>query len=132
MAITTSNYATRGEYTNSYAISVRPPVWYKGKSFPLLAPTWEMVMGIRDGLINEEQYSTMFFSHLLKKGTTADKVLEILPSNACLLCYEPGFTFCHRRLVALWIENETGIKINEWVDPSVTSVYNFMNNTLEF
>lgn len=132
MNITTSNYRTRGQYSNSYAISIRPPEWYSGKIFPLLTPTWDMVMGVRDGKITEHQYTERYFEHLLKNKVTVDRVLNNLPKNACLLCYEPGFMFCHRRLVAMWIENETGLKVPEWLDPSITNKYNFLHSTLEF
>lgn len=131
MNITTSNYTKRGGYANSYAISIKAPSYYHGKHFPLLAPTWDMVMGVKNGKLNEHQYAEMYFNHTQRK-ITAERVLDLLPDNACLLCYEPGFTFCHRRLVAMWIETETGIKVPEWVEPSVTNRYNFINNTMEF
>lgn len=130
--LTTSNYARQGTNPNAYAISIKPPSWYKGKSLPILAPTWDMVMSSKNGTISQHQYSDMYFNHLLKQRVTIEDVVGALPDDACLLCYEPPFIFCHRRLVALWIETELKIEVPEVLDKTTIITYNFRNNTLEF
>jgi uncharacterized protein (DUF488 family) len=37
-----------------------------------------------------------------------------LPDGALLLCYESPGEFCHRRLLADWIERHTEFVITEW------------------
>ena len=47
------------------------------------------------------------------------QVFDELGDNAVLLCYEKyanienGTTFCHRRMVAKWLEQNLGIKVDE-------------------
>ena len=41
------------------------------------------------------------------------KVFDEIGENSILLCYEKSGKFCHRRLVADWIEKELGIEVPE-------------------
>lgn len=38
-------------------------------------------------------------------------------SDVALLCYEKPGEFCHRRLVAEWIRQETGVCVDEYEAP---------------
>ena len=130
--ITTSNYETSGKNPLAVAISIQPPPNFRGLRLPELAPTWEMVTGIRSGKMCEQEYTARYFDKMLDNNVSVDKILTKIHPDAILLCYEPPFIFCHRRLVAMWIENETGIHVPELLDKSLTTQYNFTNNTLVF
>lgn len=123
--IFTSNYARDGEDPNAVAISVRPPKWYKGKHYPLLAPTWKIVHEKQQGIINDEQYTELYFKILEMRKLNVVEVLEDIGENAILLCYEKSDDFCHRRLVADWIKRETGVDVPE------KSLYNSDNELLK-
>jgi len=43
----------------------------------------------------------------------AKKVYEELGEDSILLCWEKSGDFCHRRLVAEWLEKELNVKVNE-------------------
>lgn len=111
--IFTSNYARHGNDPNAVAISVRPPSWYTGRRYKLLSPTWEMVNDINNGRIDELQYAAQYMELLETRKLTAEQVIADVGENAILLCYEKPGDFCHRRLVAAWIKQETGIVVPE-------------------
>lgn len=109
--IYTSNFNISGKDKKAIAISIGVPKWYKGKRLRILAPTWDMVNKHKNGKINNDTY-TRKYKQILKE-LNAKFVLKSIPSGSILLCWEsPGF-FCHRRLVAKWIEKETGIVVPE-------------------
>ncbi len=73
-----------------------------------LAPTWSMIH------LSESEYIPLYeriLNDVLKNDVY--KILQKLPDNAILLCYEKPPKFCHRHLVATWIYNSTGIIIEE-------------------
>ena len=41
-----------------------------------------------------------------------DEILNLL-NNKILLCYEDNMEFCHRHIVAYWLELELGISVPE-------------------
>jgi len=41
------------------------------------------------------------------------KVFEDLGPDAILLCWEPPGKFCHRGLVAAWLEEKLGVQVPE-------------------
>jgi Protein of unknown function, DUF488 len=70
-----------------------------------LAPTWKMMKSPR-AVYDKE------FAEALNK-LDAQEVYDSLPDNAVLLCYEKYNDWCHRRMVAEWLEDELGIEVCE-------------------
>jgi hypothetical protein len=103
----TSNFARAGSHPNAVAISQGIPKWYAGRAYKALAPTWAMI-GIKDN----GKYTEEYFGKVLSK-LSPQRVYEELGEDAILLCYEKPGVFCHRRLVAEWLEKNLGIKIPE-------------------
>ncbi|MBY0077924.1 hypothetical protein H7K13_23640 [Priestia aryabhattai] len=109
MEIYTSNYASIKKlpaHLTPVSISVGVPKWFKGAVDKRLAPTWVMMKKPR------EVYDSMFADALSKLD--AERVLNQLPENPVLLCYESHNDWCHRRMVAEWFENELGIVVPEY------------------
>ncbi len=50
-----------------------------------------------------------------ERKLNAHQIVDVLPDGAILLCYEKSEEMgeCHRRLIANWIESETGIVVPE-------------------
>ncbi|MDV6237535.1 DUF488 domain-containing protein [Leptospira ellisii] len=85
--------------------------YWGGLKFLPLAPD-------SDTLKMEIQEYTKRYADKLSKLEVGE-VLEELKAlsqgkNIALLCYEKPGDFCHRRLVAEWIERETGIEVPEY------------------
>ena len=66
----------------------------------------------------EDKYIDSYYETRLK-DLNVDELLEVLRSKygeeIILLCYEDIDMFCHRRIIADWIELKTGIYIPEVV-----------------
>lgn len=87
--------------------------FWKGEEFKLLAPPAEIIK-----IEDEELYTNLYYEKVLKK-LDPQEVYNQLGDNAVLLCYEKwadiesGKTFCHRRIVAKWLEDNLGVKVEE-------------------
>lgn len=113
--ICTSYYAKAknfdpGEYA-MIVISRYPPKWWnRGQSMMELAPTGAMLK------MSTERYLVEFYRILANlKAEAIRKRIEDLAhgKNAVLLCYEKPPDFCHRHLVADWLEKKLGIDVQE-------------------
>lgn len=91
------------------AISLDVPKSYHGKRYMALAPTREMIKLAHDG--KTEEYTKQYTEQILS-WLDPQKVYEEL-DGCVLLCWEKSGSFCHRRLVAEWLEKNTGNKVNE-------------------
>ena len=61
---------------------------------------------------NEDAYIKKFYQSVLKP-LDPKAVYKDLGENAILLCFETPTEFCHRFLIAGWLELNLGIKIDE-------------------
>lgn len=92
-------------------------VGYKGESFPTLAPKlgfwkeWHNNIGIIDEKTNNDFYIIEYYRQVLSKLNPRE-VLEYL-KNRIMMCYEDPNLFCHRHIVAAWLETELGITVPE-------------------
>lgn len=76
---------------------------------------------------DNDYYIEHFKTEVLDKLDAADVILDfsrliysfnIGESDICLICYEKPSDFCHRHLVAEWL-NQNGFKCEEWRDKNV-------------
>lgn len=107
--IYTSNYASVKKLPEGYvpiAISVGPPKWFNGKVDKRLAPTWEIMKKPR------AVYDDLFSKRL--NELNPQKLYDELPDKAVLLCYESHNDWCHRRMVAEWLEENLNIVVPEY------------------
>lgn len=107
----TGNFWNSQNMNNQVAISRTIPKWWRGKWCVDLAPPWDLVDKWKKGLINERQYKEKYQPILDELDATES--YKMLGENAILLCWcKPG-EFCHRRLVADWLEIELGVIVEE-------------------
>ncbi len=112
MSIWTSSFAQAGRLPDAVSISRGKPGWFDGRSFDLLAPSWEWIKNIRSGVWSWEQYADAY-NGLLSELDAAN-VCAALGNDSILLCYCKTRVECHRELVSRWIESETGLTVPEW------------------
>lgn len=90
------------------------PKWFEGISYKVVAPLPEM---LRDN-ITQQQYIEQYRRRVLSRVDQAVmlKDLERLTGgrDCALLCYEKPGDFCHRRLLADWMLETTGLEIPEF------------------
>ena len=112
--IYTSNYARHINNPKAIAISCTVQDWI---NVPVhikeLAPTWSMVNASKQGVLNNDDYKTKYLA-LPEQRKINPKIFEEMEDGTVLLCYEKPGEFCHRRILAEWVEGKTGFIIPEW------------------
>jgi hypothetical protein len=113
--ITTScfKYSKDREHTVSIARNDFP--WpmkgYKFEKYPDLMPSLSLLRAWKAGEITKEIYTQRYYNETLSK-LDPQKVYNDLDGKI-LLCHEPSGEFCHRHLVARWLENSLNVKVAE-------------------
>lgn len=116
MNLYTSNFARNGKNPMAVSISIRPIWWYKGRQYPLLAPTWDIVMGLKMREITEKEYTQQYLEIINGRKIDPQKLLNDLGDGAVMLCYESPNAFCHRHIIGQWITERTGVEVVELLD----------------
>lgn len=98
------------------SISLWSPKWWRGWKMKSLAPTEDILRTYkRDGDI--VRYTKRFENEVLGIKDCAKMVTDLKSKfgekDICFLCYEGTEKFCHRHLVAKWL-NEHGYACREW------------------
>lgn len=96
---------------NGISISVSDPCWFDGDSYPELKPTYNILLRYKkdhDKILYTETYKKEILQYL-------DPILIWNDlKNKTLLCWEKPDMFCHRRIVAEWLEKELKVSIPEY------------------
>jgi uncharacterized protein (DUF488 family) len=103
----TSNFARSGKDPQAIAISRGVPRGWKGQRYMALAPPWDLVK-IEDEQVFRERYHKEVLSKLEPRT-----VFNELGEDAILLCWEAAGKFCHRQVVAEWMEAFLDVVIPE-------------------
>ncbi len=114
--IYTSNYARHSANPNAIGISLIVPEWYEGTTQPNLAPTSDMVFSLKRDKkgYNQRKYVRDYIDLMHERKINPHKLVKSWEPNTILLCYETPTDFCHRRILADWIQEHTGFVIPEW------------------
>jgi uncharacterized protein YeaO (DUF488 family) len=109
---TSSFFSYRGPLGVSIANSA--PQFYNGPSYRPLVPSWILVKDYRDGKIGKEEYIEVYLKQLqsLNPNKVYEELFKIHGENPVLLCWEPAGEFCHRRIVAKWLEETLGVAVS--------------------
>lgn len=116
------------------SICGKAPDWYKGLQYKKLAPKYDFFMKWKENHDND-YYIKCFNEQVLDKLNayeTLNELYDLLPKeqqfwiemtnclpwynshvNIALICYEKPSDFCHRHLVADWL-NKNGFECKEW------------------
>lgn len=113
--IYTSNFSKSKKVPNPIAISLKVPKWYVGDVYKKLAPSRELLMDYKNELIDKREYTRRYLIELVANGVTVDTIVDELPDECTLLCWESPDSFCHRHIIS-WILRRAGIDSKEWKD----------------
>lgn len=102
-----------------YIISIARynPRYLSCASYKALAPSPGLLHDWRT--YHDKEHYTEVFNHFLHHFCNAEQVLQDLLRYSggqpiALCCYERSTDFCHRHLVADWMNKELGIQIEEF------------------
>jgi len=96
---------------NLVSISRTAPPGWNHKQFKKLAPDWEALKAFKSN--GDEERFTNYFKKFILDELDAEKVLAELGEDAVLVCWEGADKFCHRRIVAEWLEEQLDIEVPE-------------------
>jgi len=84
----------------------------KGKAF---MPDWSLVNGLKKGLITEEEYERRYHQQMVKSWCSNRRVWHDVMERdkVTLVCFCPPGAFCHRVLLAQYLEKCGGIYMGE-------------------
>lgn len=127
-----TSYFSRYKEGNGVSIAGKAPEWFSGRQYKKLAPKYWFFAEYKENIeyfqkdptldpitkerclkAEETRYMSRFYTHVLSE-LNAKQVFEELGEDAVLLCWEAPGKFCHRRLVAGWLQNELGILVPEY------------------
>jgi len=99
------------------AICGKSPDYYEGLQYKILAPKYSFFIKWKETQDND-YYIEHFYKEVLDKLNPNDVVTQLYTlSNGydiCLICYETPEKFCHRHLVADWL-NRSGFECKEFI-----------------
>ena len=108
----TGYFRRHARIPGAISISRSVPKFFTGPRYLALAPTWAMLK-----LQSREEYNRQYVD-ILKRHDPHSVYTELvalsLGEEPVLLCWEAPNQWCHRRLVAEWLEKFLGIEISEY------------------
>jgi uncharacterized protein (DUF488 family) len=112
----TSSFKISGKDPRAVSIARYPP-WrgplaFKGRRYLTLAPSVGLLKAWKAGEITQAEYTDRFYRETLSP-LDPRQVYQELGKDSIHLCFEDPGEFCHRRLVANWLEEALGISVLE-------------------
>ena len=105
-----SNFRTAGKDSRAVSIAAVTPKWYKGAVRKDLAPKLSTMTKFKKGEITNVQYIAEYCDIIYSHDI--DQLAEELDGKV-LLCYCSKKDLCHRLLLGLYLQIETGIEVQE-------------------
>jgi uncharacterized protein (DUF488 family) len=88
-----------------------PMKGYRFGKYEALLPSLSLCRDWRTGNLTKGEYSQRYYSETLSKLNPTSVYKEL--DGKILLCHETSESFCHRRLVAKWLEDSLGVNVPE-------------------
>lgn len=116
----TSNFKLSAFDPGAVSIARKPPWYFHGRKYRPLFPPEDLLKDYRDRLVSRRDYQDRYFCEVLGPLDAERVVKEInalaAPAEPVLLCWEypqDADFFCHRRIVAAWLEGKLNVDIPE-------------------
>lgn len=117
----TGYFAKTNEYRKAglvpVAISRMQPTFFDGPSYDKLKPSWNIITAFKHPELvgpddaSEDAYIKKYYDSVLNRLDPKEVIKELEElagvdqSKIVLMCYEKPSDFCHRHLVADWLNN---------------------------
>ncbi len=99
------------------SIAIKPPnESFAKNAYRELFPTWNILKAYKDDGDEEKytrDYKRTVLNHLLPEQVYKDLKQISNGNDVALVCYEKPENFCHRHIVADWMEKD-GYTVTEW------------------
>jgi hypothetical protein len=107
--ILTSNFKIAGHLPQAVAISLGVPRGWRGARCTVLAPPRPLIK-----IMDPETFISLYKAQVLDKLDPHKIIKDLGGDNFILLCWEDPGVFCHRRVVAAWMQKEAGVLVEEF------------------
>ena len=107
-----TSYFAKYKKPNGVSIARGTPKWFNGPLLTELMPSWDIINRVKSGSITHDVYEEIYRNEVLSILDPLDIYQKY--EDSVLLCWERIGEFCHRRIVASWIEEETGNEVEEY------------------
>lgn len=77
-----------------------------------LYPKKELLYSYKENIISSDEYTERYYKDVLLK-LDPDKVFKDIGFNSVLLCWEKPKEFCHRHLIAKWLNDNLNCGVKE-------------------
>ena len=129
--IYTGYYAKIKDYEQNglipVGISGKIPDGFKGARYQQLSPKYSWWKQWHDEHMSDDWFVEKYYETVLNQldPNQALQDLQNIGKNVVLLCYETPEKFCHRHIVAQWLNEKTGINICEFEYKSQPFLFEF-------
>lgn len=106
-----TSYFAKYKKENGVSIALSTPNWFQGEEYKKLAPPKKLLYDYKSRLVDKEEYKNIYLKEVLNRLDPKEVAKDL--NDKVLLCYEKAGDFCHRRLVAEWLEENLNIKVEE-------------------
>jgi len=107
--IFTSNFKIAGHLHQAVAISLGVPRGWRGARCPVLAPPRPLIK-----IMDAATFIPLYRAQVLDRLDPHKIIQDLGGDDFIMLCWEAPGEFCHRRVVAVWMEKATGVRIEEF------------------
>ena len=100
------------------SICGKAPDWYDGIQYKKVAPKYGFFQEWKKNHDNDfyiEHFNAEVLDNLVAKNVYEDLNKLSDCKDCVLICYEKSEDFCHRHLVADWLNQKLGINVEEYV-----------------
>ena len=111
-----ANWRRFPETATTISIAGKAPESYFGLEYKKLAPKWGFFNDYKSGKIDEEGYTVEYYKQVLsnlKPEVVYSELINDLGTDIILLCWEKTGSFCHRHIVAKWLQDKLNIRVEE-------------------
>jgi hypothetical protein len=106
--ILTSNFKTAGHLSQAVAISLGVPRGWRGARCTVLAPSRPLIK-----IMDPGTFMPLYKAQVLDRLDPHKIIKDLGGDNFIMCCWEDAGVFCHRRVVAAWMQKHTGILVEE-------------------
>lgn len=95
-------------------VALWPPRFFRGISMKQVAPRRYML----DDRLTDEEYIRMYRNNVLRLVDARSFIQDLERASrgmdVALCCFEKPGDFCHRHILAKWLNEQTGIEVSEF------------------
>ena len=95
-------------------IALYPPKWFYGPSIKYVSPSWDILHNSKSEDDYVERFNSEILAHRDPKVFLANIEKMSKGKDVALCCFEKPDDFCHRHLVAKWLNEKLGLHVEEF------------------